>query len=150
MGIIVAVTVVMVAGGFWWLHRQAGRSDADCAAVRELLAYNKAHVDELNAKTHVPEPGAPGSATDPSDLDYAEWADGIDDRANRVTAEGLAEGSRELAQTVRRLVRATADFNAQKQTFAPGAQPPGAAMLVVAFNEQYEAQVGTLTQMCPP
>jgi hypothetical protein len=147
---VVTLVAILVAGGIWWVFFRDERSAADCAPVRELLAYNKTQVDALNAKTHVPEEGSYEAATEPSNLDYQSWASGISDRAAKVTAEGLAEQADELAKTADRLVDAMIDFNAQSTTTAPGsAGTQAAAMMVTAFNDQFEAQVSQLTRVCP-
>ncbi|BBY26394.1 hypothetical protein GCM10023114_23610 [Mycolicibacterium sediminis] len=147
---MVVLVAFLVGGSIWWLFFRDEHSSADCAPVRELLSYNNAEVDALNAKTHVPEEGSYESATEPSDMDYRAWSDGMSDRASKVTAEGLADQARELAKTVDRLVGAKIDYNAKNATTAPGAGGPQAlAMVVTAFNDEYEARVGQLSQACP-
>ena len=149
MGTIVALAVVLIGGGIWWAFFGNGHSSADCAPVKELLAFNKAQVDALNAKTKSPEPGSGETASQPSALDYRAWEQGIEDRAARVTGEGLKDKASDLSKTVEHLVDAKIDYDAQHETVAPGAQPPALAMVVSAFNSQFEAQVGQLAKECP-
>jgi hypothetical protein len=147
---VVLLVAVLVGGGIWWVFFRDVRSSADCAPVRELLSFNKTQIEALNAKTHVPEEGSYEAATEPSDLDYRAWSNGLADRAAKVTADGLADQAHDLAKTADRLVEARIDFNAQRDSTAPGA--PGrqaAAMMVTAFNDQFEAQVSQLATVCP-
>jgi hypothetical protein len=147
---VVVLVAVLVGGGIWWVFFRDQRSSADCAPVRELLSFNKTQIDALNAKTHVPEKGSYEAATQPSDIDYRAWSDGLADRAAKVTADELADQAHELAKTAHRLVEARIDFNAQSTATAPGSSPrQAAAMMVTAFNDQYEAQVSQLASVCP-
>jgi len=114
-----------------------------------MLAFNRSEIDALNAKTHVPAPGSSEAATDPSELDYRAWVDGLTDRAAKVTAPELAGPAKETAETADRLVRARLDFDAQSARTAPGAMAPASAMIVTAFNDQFEAQVSQLSKTCP-
>jgi hypothetical protein len=146
----VVLVAILVGGGIWWLFFRDGRSSAECAPVRELLSFNRTQIDALNAKTHVPAEGSRETAIDPSDLDFRAWSDGLSDRAAKVTAEGLAEQAHELAQTADRLVGAKINLNAQIKATAPGAPgPPALAMVVTAFNDQFQAQVSQLATACP-
>lgn len=145
---LVVLVAILIGGGIWWVFFR-GHSSADCAPVRELLSFNKSQIDAMNANTHVPEPGSGEKATEPSELDYRAWADGLADRAAKVTADGLGDQARELAQTADRLVRAKIDYNAQAAHTAPGAAAPPAAMAVTAFNDEFEARVSQLTKDCP-
>ncbi len=145
---VVVLVAVLVGTGIWWLFFR-GPSSADCAPVRELLAFNKTEIEALNAKTHVPEAGSYEAATDPSELDYRAWVDGLADRAAKVTAADLAGQARDMAQTADRLVRARLDYDAQSKHTAPGAAAPAVAMVVTAFNDEFEAQVIQLAKTCP-
>jgi hypothetical protein len=144
------LVAILVGGGIWWLFFRDERSSAECEPVRELLSFNKTQVDALNAKTHDPAEGSHEAATQPSDIDYRAWADGLTDRAAKVTADGLADQARDLAKTAHRLVEARIDFNAKSAETAPGSAPrQAAAMMVSAFNDQYEAEVSQLVKACP-
>jgi hypothetical protein len=145
---VVVFVAVLLATGVWWVFFR-GPSSADCAQVRELLSFNKTQIEALNAKTHVPEVGSYESATEPSELDYRVWSDGLADRAAKVTTPDLAGPARDVAQTADRLVRARLDYDAQRARTAPGAAAPPAAMVVTAFNDQFEAQVKQLATTCP-
>lgn len=144
---MIVLVGILIGGGIYWLFFR-GPSSAECAPVREFLAYNKTEVDALNAKTHIPEEGSYGSATTPSELDYRTWVDGLTDRAAKVTDPELAGQTKAAVETAERLVRAQVDFDAQSQKIAPGAPLPPSGMLVVAFNEQYQAQISQLAATC--
>ena len=99
------VVALAVGTGIWWFFFR-GPSSADCAPVREMLSFNKTQIDAMNAKTHDPAPGSYEAATEPSDLDYQAWADGLTDRAAKVTAKDLAGPAGDAARTARWLVDA--------------------------------------------
>jgi hypothetical protein len=139
--------VVAVVGAVAW-HFFSGPSSKDCAPVHELLSFNKTQIDYLNSKTHIPDKGSFEQETEPSDLDYRNWRDGIDDRAAKVTAQDLAPAAKELAQTADRLVEARIQLSAAEQGTAPGAPAPPVAMLVSALYDQYQAEVGQLAKTC--
>lgn len=145
---VVVVTAILVGTGIWWVFFR-GPSSADCAPVRELLSFNRTEIEALNAKTHVPEAGSYEAATNPSELDYRAWVDGLADRAAKVTAADLAGQANDMARTAERLVRARLDFDAQSERTAPGAAAPAVAMVVIAFNDEFRAQVTQLAKTCP-
>lgn len=145
---VVVLVAIVVGGGIWWVFFR-GPSSADCAPVREMLSFNKTRIDAMNAETHVPAPGSYEAATEPSDVDYRSWADGLADRAAKVTADDLAKQAAEAARTADWLVRARLDFNDQAAHTAPGAAAPPAAAIVKTFNDQYQAQITRLATTCP-
>jgi hypothetical protein len=149
IGTLLALVIVLVGGGIWWIFFRDSHSSAECAPVRELLSYNNTRIDTLNAKTHIPEEGSFEAATEPSDLDYQEWANGVGDRAQKVTADDLGAQARDAARTAGWLAQAMADYSAQSKATAPGAQPPASGMVVKALNDQYGAQISKLSQECP-
>lgn len=142
------LAVVVVVVGATLFHFFSGPSDKDCAPVRELLSYNKTQIDAMNAKTHVPEKGSYDQATEPSDMDYRNWADGLGDRAAKVSSPELGQQAKELAATANRLASARIDFNAQSKNTAPGAPPPPAAMVVSAFYDEFQQRVSQLAKAC--
>jgi hypothetical protein len=144
---VLAVVLVAVAAVVW--NYFSGPSSSDCAPVRELLAFNKTQTDLLNSKTHIPAQGSYEEATEPSDLDYRNWADGLIDRAAKVTDPDLANQAKSLAQTTDRLVRARIDMTAQTKATAPGAPPPPVAMAVSALYDEFQAEIGQLSTSCP-
>ena len=146
VGITVLAVAIIAAATLAWNYF-SGPSSADCAPVRELLAFNRSQTDSLNAKTQFPEQGSSEEATEPSELDYRTWADGLIDRASKVTAPELLDQAKALAQTTDRLVRARVDLN--DQTTAPGAAPPPAALAVKGLYEEFEARLGQLSKSCP-
>ena len=89
-GITVLAVVIIAAVALAWNYF-SGPSSSDCAPVREMLSFNKTQSDSMNAKTHIPEAGSTEQATEPSDLDYQDWGDGLTDRAAKVTAPELAD-----------------------------------------------------------
>lgn len=145
---VVVLVAILIGTGVWWVFFR-GPSSSDCAPVRELLSFNRTQIERLNAKTHEPEPGSYGSETLPSELDYRDWTDGLADRASKVSDPDLAAPARDMAQTADRLVRARLDYDAQAARTAPGAAAPASAMVVKAFNDQFEGEVRGLLQTCP-
>jgi hypothetical protein len=145
---VVVLVAILIGTGVWWLFFR-GPSQEDCAPVREMLSYNKTQIDAMNAKTKIPAPGSYGTETEPSESDYRAWAEGLADRAAKVTAPDLAGQARDAAQTVDRLVGARIDYDAQSKRIAPGGTPPPVGMAVIAFNDQFDAQIKQLATTCP-
>jgi hypothetical protein len=142
------LAVVLIAVGAFLYSYFSSPSSSDCAPVRELLAFNKTQTELLNSKTHVPAEGSGEPATEPSELDYRTWADGLTDRAAKVSDPELATQARALVQTVDRLVRARVDLDAQAKATAPGAAAPPAAYAVKGLYDQFEAELGQLSKSC--
>lgn len=147
-GVTVLAVLLVGAGVLVWNYF-SGPSSADCAPVRELLAFNKTQIDGLNAKTHEPAPGSFEQATEPSAIDFQNWGDGLMDRAAKVTAPELANQAKDLSQTTERLVRARIDLSAQTKKTAPGAPAPPVAMAVSALYAQFQADIEQLSKSCP-
>lgn len=145
---VVVLVSILIGTGAWWVFFR-GPSSSDCAPVREMLSFNKTQIDAMNAKTHYPEAGSYEAKTEPSALDYQSWADGLTDRATKVTAADLAGPASELAQTADRLARAMVDADVQTKRTAPGGAAPPVVMVATAFNEQFQAQVKQLSTTCP-
>lgn len=138
---------ILVGGGIWWLFFRGPSAEA-CEPVREMLSFNKTQIDAMNAKTVIPEEGSYGQATEPSEIDYRSWVDGLTDRAAKVTDPDLAPEAQAAADTANRLVRAKLDFTAQSGSTAPGAPMPPAAMAVTTFNDEFETRISQLTEKC--
>lgn len=145
---VIVLVGALIGTGVWWVFFR-GPSSTDCAPVRELLSFNKSQIEGLNAKTHVPDAGSYQAATEPSEFDYRAWADGLADRAAKVTAGDLAGQAHDMAQTADRLVRARLTYDVQSKHTAPGAGAPPVAMVVTALNDQLEGQVRALATACP-
>ena len=145
---VVVLVAIVVGTGVWWVFFR-GPSNAECAPVRELLSFNKTRVDAMNAKTHYPEPGSYQTATEPSEMDYLAWTDGLTDRAAKVTAPDLAGQAQDMAQTGERFARALIAANEAAAHTAPGGEAPPAVMAATAFDQQFQAQVKQLATTCP-
>ena len=148
MTTLIVLVAVVVGGVIWWTFFR-GPSSTECTPVRDMLSFNKSRIEDFNAHTHDPKPGSGEQATGPSSVDYRGWADGLADRAAKVSEPGLAEQARQVAETADRLVRSLLDFEAQAKATAPGAAMPPAGMAVTAFNEEFEAKVSRLAAACP-
>jgi hypothetical protein len=139
--------VVAVVGGLAW-HFFSGPSSKDCAPVRELLSFNKTQTDLLNSKTHIPEKGSTEQETQPSDLDFQNWSDGLSDRAAKVTAPDLAPVAKNLSDSANRMTSAMIEFNHQSKNTAPGAAPPPVGMAAEAFYNEFQGYVQQLSKAC--
>lgn len=146
---VIMVAALAIGAGIYYLFFR-GPSSAACAPVRELLSFNKTQIDAMNAKTHDPAPGSFEKATEPSDLDYQAWSDGLNDRAAKVTDKDLSGPAKDMARTAGWLVEARLNFNVQAAHTAPGAPMPPAGMAVKVFNDQFDSQTRQLAKTCPP
>lgn len=144
---VVVLVGFLVGGGVWWLFFRGPSTEA-CAPVSEMLSFNKTHIDAMNAKTHIPEEGSSEQSTEPSEIDYRSWADGLTDRAAKVTDPELAPQAQAAADTAQRLVRAKIDYDAQNNAIAPGGPPPPAGMVVASYNDEFEVRISRLADDC--
>ena len=145
---VVVLAATLVGTGIWWVFFR-GPSSAECAPVRELLSFDKTEIDKLNAKTHVPEPGSYEAATDPSELDYRAWVDGLTDRAAKVTAPELAGQASDMARYRRAARPGPPRLRCSEPAHRTGRPDAAVAMVVTAFNDEFEAQVRQLAKTCP-
>ncbi len=138
---IVAVIIAVVGTliyQFWYRRVPEG-----CAPVIELLDFNHRQSQVIGEKYGGDGTGVPS----PAELDaYTAWADGLADRAGRVTSPQLAAPAVGVATSANDFVRKLKEISATPH--APGAPAPPAVYQLSILNDQITAQLAELTKTC--
>jgi len=132
------VVVVLVALVYSWVKRPP----AECAPVQDLLAYNQQQSEQIG------DGSGEGIPTVADVAAYRAWADGVTERANKVTDPNLLATSVQVAELAHRFVDQMDAVRVQVQTRAPGAPPPPAYFEMTAINDQLIAKLKELSSAC--
>jgi hypothetical protein len=93
--VMVCVVTAAVAMVVAW---RADENAQPCWTVRQFIEYNDDAQASLKAKTHFAAAGVQGEEdTVPFAADYQAWLDGLQQRADGVTAPGLSEHAHRAA-----------------------------------------------------
>ena len=138
-----SVLIIAVAFGVWAAFFR-GPSEK-CKPVVDILEFNKSQAAKVSEKA--PDPNNP-VPTQAEDLLYQQWADGLADRAQKVSDPGLQAQAIQLAQLADQFAAGLPGMRAAVQNRAPGAPPPPAAMAMFALNQRIADQVQQLAQAC--
>lgn len=134
--IIIAV-VGTVVYQFWYQRVPEG-----CKPVQELLDYNNTQSKAIAEKS-----GDSKGIPSPAELTaYTAWADGLADRAGKVTSPDLAPQAIELASLANDFVGKLAKISSAPH--APGAPPPTEYYQMLVINDQINAEVAQLSKAC--
>jgi hypothetical protein len=136
-GAVLAVVIVAIAVSQIFFK---GTSQ-ECRPVRELLDFNATQAALIKSK-----------ATDDSDApiaSYQVWADGLAERAGKVTDTKLAASAVTLADLASQFVAKLPAVQAPTQAGSVMTQAPPEAYQLVALNDQITSQIQALTKECP-
>jgi hypothetical protein len=139
LGVIVVVAVAM--GLRYTVF--AGPSE-ECKPVKDLLDYSRSQAAQISTKTS-DDQGIPTAAEETA---YQAWADGMAERAQKVTSPDLARTATTLATLANDFVGQMSDLRAQAQTRAPGAPAPPAAFEMAALNARISDNIAQLSKAC--
>ena len=114
---VVAVVAVVLS------YTVFDRPSEECRPVEDLLDFSRAQAEHMASKTG-DEHGIPSVADDAA---YQVWADGLAERAQKVTSPDLAQKSATVAKLANEFVGQLPVVRAQAQSRAPGAPAPPAA-----------------------
>jgi hypothetical protein len=95
-----AIGVVVITVAALALSYVFNQPSEECQPVKELLDFNRAQGEHISAKAG-DEQGVP-TATE--DIAYQAWADGLAERAQKVTSPDLARTSTEVASLANEFV----------------------------------------------
>ncbi|MUL66110.1 hypothetical protein BOO86_16665 [Mycobacterium sp. CBMA 234] len=143
IGVAVALTVVI--GLLVWQTKFRGPT-AECQPVREMLDYNKAQAVQIESKIDKNSKGIPTIAEETA---YRAWADGMAERAQKVTANGVAVHAVQLATLASQFTSALDAYRIAAQGRAPGAPAPTEAYQLSAINAQITDEMKALNDACP-
>ncbi|MFG1931831.1 hypothetical protein ACGFK1_14420 [Mycobacterium sp. NPDC048908] len=120
------------------------RTSEECRPVKELLDYNRAQGEHIASKTG----DSQGIPTAAEETAYQAWADGMAERAQKVTSPDLARTATTVATLANDFVGQFSILRAQAGTRAPGAPAPPAAFEMAALNARLSDNLAQLSKAC--
>jgi hypothetical protein len=139
IGVVVIAAVALVLS-----YTVFDRPSEDCLPVQDLLNFNRAQAEHIASKTGDAQ-GIPSVADDAA---YQAWADGLAERAQKVTAPDLAQTGTTVAKLANEFVGKLSVVRAQTQSRAPGAPAPPAAYEMALLNAQISDNLAKLSKAC--
>lgn len=136
----IAVAVVAIAVYQWF-----NRTPEQCKPVVELLDFNHKQSELIAAKAEGQQGAVPSQN---EQLAYQQWADGLSERAGKITDPGLAAQAVDLAQLANQFVSKLPELRAAADTRAPGAPAPAVVYEISSLNDRITAQIAQLTKAC--
>jgi hypothetical protein len=116
----------------------------ECRPVKDLLDFNRSQAEHIASKTG-DEQGVPSAGEDAA---YQAWADGLAERAQKVTAPELARTSTTVANLANEFVGKLPIVRAQSESRAPGAPAPPVAYEMAALNARITENLAELAKAC--
>jgi hypothetical protein len=116
----------------------------ECRPVKDLMDFNRAQAEHIASKTG-DEQGLPSAADDTA---YQAWADGLAERAKKVTSPDLARTGTAVANLANEFVGKLPVLRAQTESRAPGAPAPPVAYDMMLLNAQISDKLGELSKAC--
>jgi hypothetical protein len=139
--------VAMVAAGFAMDYL---REPSPCHATREFVDFNQSQREYLESRTRIPAAGSDDEPSAPSDADYQKWADGLQERAERVTAPTLAPHARRVAELAGQAVSTMLQVRSEVNSHAAiDPQPPPSMKAYAAISKQFTTELNALNAACP-
>ena len=120
------------------------RPSEECRPVKDLLEFSRSQAEHIASKTG-DEQGIPSAAEDAA---YQAWADGLAERAQKVTAPELARTSTTVASLANDFAGKLPVLRAQTESRAPGAPAPPAAYDMMALNARISEKLDELAKAC--
>jgi len=144
----IVIAVVLVAVAAMWIVRQTvfNTPSEDCKPVIDILNYNKAQAQLIDSKTDKDKGGVPNVAQETA---YRAWADGLADRAQKVSRGDLAVHAVQLATLASEFTGKLDDLRIAMAGHAPGSQPPAEYYQANFLSVQIDEQIAALKQACP-
>jgi hypothetical protein len=141
----VAIAVVLVAVVALVLRYTvfAGPSE-ECRPVKDLLDFNRSQGEQIASKTG----DAQGIPTVAEESAYQAWADGMAERAQKVTSPELARTATTVASLANEFVGKLSVVRAQADSRAPGAPAPPAVYEMAALNARISNSLEELAKAC--
>jgi hypothetical protein len=141
--VAIAVAVVAVAALVLRYTVFDGPSE-ECRPVKDLLDYNRSQAEHIAAKTG-DEQGVPTAAEETA---YQAWADGMAERAQKVSSPDLARTATTVASLANDFVGQLSLLRSQSEARAPGAPAPPAAYEMAALNARISNNLDELAKAC--
>jgi hypothetical protein len=136
------VVVVVVALGL--RYTVFDRPSEECRPVKDLLDFNRSQGEHIASKTG-DEQGIPTVAEEAA---YQAWADGLAERAQKVTSPDLARTATTVASLANDFVGKLSLVRSQADSRAPGAPAPPAVYEMAALNARISNGLDELAKAC--
>ncbi|OBB90355.1 hypothetical protein [Mycobacterium sp. 852002-30065_SCH5024008] len=141
--------VAVTAAGLFVAWRIDERTQP-CWAVRQFIDFNRDTQASFKAKTRFAPPGSYEQNSVPADADYQAWLDGLQRRANEVTAPGLSAHAQRAAALAREFMNDANQMNDDLGRQDPlKAELPPSAKAVARVNQEFGDEMATLARACP-
>lgn len=121
-----------------------------CWSVRQFIDFNRDTQASLKAKTRFAPPGSYEQDSLPAEADYQAWLDGLQQRADRVTAPGLAPHAQRAAALAREFMKDAKQVNDDLGKQDPlKVELPPSAKAAGQVNREFGDEMATLARACP-
>lgn len=115
----------------------------ECRPVRDLLEFNQRQTQEI-------EDHEQQSGSDADLAEYQQWADGLAERAGKVTDPALASRAVHMADLASQFVSNLPQLRAVSEADpAPGEVTPPIVYHMYAVNTQISGEIDELSKACP-
>ena len=138
-----SVLVIALVVGIWLFFFNG--PPEKCKPVIEMLEFNRSQGALISEKA--PDDANP-LPTVAEDVVYHQWADGLAERAQKVSDPGLQAQAINLAQLADQFAAGLHGLRAAAQSRAPGAPPPPEAFEMYALNGRIVEQTNQLSKAC--
>ncbi|WP_102145477.1 hypothetical protein [Mycobacterium hubeiense] len=135
--------VIAVAIAFVLSQTVFSRPSEDCRPVLDLLEFNKAQSGLIASNDQ--DRAVPTVADDAA---YQQWADGLAQRAQKVSAPDLAARAIHLADLANQFVAKLPRLRAASQSRAPGAPAPPVVHEMSTLNDRILHELDELSKAC--
>ncbi len=139
---VLTITVLVLAVGFAIYSKWFDGPPEKCKPVIEMLDFSRAESAKIDSK------GNEGVPTVAEDTAYQQWADGLAERAQKVTDPQLAAQATEVAQLASQFVSGLPTLRGQVAARAPGAPAPPQVYEMALLNDRIVAKLGELRKTC--
>ncbi|WP_231999932.1 hypothetical protein [Mycobacterium sp. 1245852.3] len=136
------------AGGVaaWRIHERT----QPCWPVRQFVIFNRETQASLKAKTRFAAPGSYEPDSLPSAADYQAWLEGLQQRANNVTADGLSAHAQRAAALAQEFMQTSNKMNDEISRQDPlSPKLPRSAKAAAQISHEFGVEMDTLSRACP-
>lgn len=148
-GLLALVCVAAAAAGVvvaWRIDERA----QPCWRVKQFIEFNRDTQASLKAKTRFAPPGSYEPDSVPAASDHQAWLDGLQQRANQVTAPELSVHAQRAAALAREFMNDVDKANDELDKQDPlKPQLPPSAKAAGRVNHEFGDELATLARACP-
>ena len=140
---LIALVIALVIGGYSWF---TSKGSEECKPVRDMLEFSQKQGQLISSKSSDSDQGVPTVA---EDTVYQQWADGMAQRAEKVTDPELAQKAVDLADLTTQFVTKLPRMRSEAENRAPGAPTPPVAFEMAVLNQKITDRTEELAKACP-